>query len=88
VSDLQKLKEGLECKLTEQERSAAVMHAAEVEKFERKVQDAFAAKDALYKDLVAMQEVQGTLKESLVRSPAACMAYMPHVSCGHETILM
>jgi chromosome segregation ATPase len=72
VSDLQRVREGLECKLTELERSTAAKRAAEVEKFDNKIQEALATKDALYKDLVTMQQVQGTLKESLVRFPDFC----------------
>lgn len=71
LSHVNKAREVLECKLSETEQNQvarSATHAAEVEKFELKVQEALAAKDELYKDLVSMQQVQGELKEDLVRS--------------------
>lgn len=72
VSDLQKIRHVLECKLSELERAklaSAATHAAEVDKLEHKVQDALAAKDDLYRDFVAMQQAKSELKEELVQLP-------------------
>lgn len=68
VSDLQKTREVLECKLTEIERAqvaSAATHTGELEKLEHRVQVALAAKDELYRDLVAVQQAKGELKEEL-----------------------
>lgn len=72
VSDLQKNRDILQCKLTEIGRAqlaSAATHTAELDKLEHKVQDALAAKDELYRDLVAVQQAKGELKEELVRKP-------------------
>lgn len=72
VSDLQKVREVLECKLADIQRvqvANLASHAADLEKFEHKVQEALAAKDEVYRDLVSAQQVQGELKETLVRFP-------------------